>query len=78
LPEVHQTAIRKLQELDDTGYSGHISFVLALLEYQNFLDFYRSGAFNPELIAPFGRKYRLVINRIATKAIRREDSPTPD
>jgi hypothetical protein len=58
--------IRKLQELDDTGYSGHMSFVLALLEYPGFLDLYQRGAFNPASVAEFGRKYRLVINRMMT------------
>ena len=66
--ELVQATIRKLQELDDTGYSGHMSFVLTLLEYPGFLNLYHSGAFNPASVAELGRKYRLVINRMMTRA----------
>jgi hypothetical protein len=58
-----QATIRKLQALDDTGYSGHISFVLALLENPRVLELYRSGRFKPEAVAEFGRQHRLIINR---------------
>lgn len=66
--ELVQATIRKLQELDDTGYCGHMSFVLALLEYPGFLDFYRRGAFNPASVAEFGLRYRLAINSMMTRA----------
>ena len=70
-PTVHRAArelvaetIRRLQALDDTGYSGHLSFVLALLETPGFLRFYRAGGFKPEAVADVGREHRLVINRV--------------
>jgi hypothetical protein len=63
-----QATIRKLQQLDDTGYSGHISFVLTLLENPGFLELYRSGRFKPEAVAEFGRQHRLIINRVMTRS----------
>ena len=63
-----QATIRKLQQLDDTGYSGHISFVLTLLENPGFLELYRSGGFSPEAVAEFGRQHRLIINRVMTRS----------
>jgi hypothetical protein len=66
--EMVQATIRKLQALDDTGYSGHISFVLALLENPRFLELYRSGRFKPEAVAEFGRQHRLIINRGMTRS----------
>jgi uncharacterized protein len=66
--ELVQATIRHLQALDDTGYSGHISFVLALLEHPGFLYLYRAGGFKPDAVAEVGRKYRLVINRVMTRA----------
>jgi len=66
--ELMQATIRKLQALDDTGYSGHISFVLALLENPGFLELYGSGRFKPEAVAEFGRQHRLIINRVMTRS----------
>jgi hypothetical protein len=66
--ELVQATIRKLQQLDDTGYSGHISFVLTLLENPSFLERYRSGGFSPEAVAEFGRQHRLIINRVMARS----------
>lgn len=70
-PTVHRAAkgvvdavVRGLQKLDDTGYSGHISFVLELMGMSKFMQVYRSGGFNPQEVAEAGRKYRLAINRM--------------
>jgi uncharacterized protein len=69
-PTVHRAArklvaatIRRLQALDDTGYSGHVSFVLALLDRPGFFELYLAGGFKPEAVADVGREYRLIINR---------------
>jgi len=66
--ELVNAAIRELQQLDDTGYSGHLSLVLALLESPGFLELYVSGGFRPQDVADIGRKYRLVINRVMTRS----------
>jgi hypothetical protein len=55
--------IRRLQMLDDTGYTGHISFVLFMLENPKFLEMYLAGEHRPEKIMQFGKTHRIVINR---------------
>jgi len=71
-PTVHRqamalakAAVRGLQRLDDTGYSGHLTFILYLLDRPDFRKFYLSGGFDPGKIAKFGKSHRLVINRFA-------------
>ena len=56
-----------MQQLDDTGYSGHISFVLAPLENPGFFGLYRLGKFNPEAVAEFGQRHPLII-RVVTRS----------
>lgn len=69
-PTVHRQArelaketVREMQWLDDTGYSGHLSFILHLLDVPGFKKFYLSGGFDPGRVAEFGRSHGLVINR---------------
>ncbi len=64
--ELAKKAVREMQRLDDTGYSGHISFILYLLDRPGFRKLYLSGGFDPARIARFGKTHRLVINRSAT------------
>jgi len=56
--------IRMLQMLDDTGYSGHLSYILHMLETPAFLNAYLAGTYNPETVMGFGRFHGIVINRI--------------
>jgi hypothetical protein len=63
--ELAKKAVRKMQQLDDTGYSGHLSFILYLLETPGFMKLYLSGGFDPGRIAKFGKAHSLVINRFA-------------
>lgn len=58
-----KVAIRALQLLDDTGYSGHISHILRLLEKPRFRKLYLSGGFDPANIMDFGKAHGIVINR---------------
>jgi len=67
-------SIGTLQRLDDTGYSGHLSIVLFMLEQPRFLETYCSGAFRPEEIAAFGKSHGIVINRVAAGADRPVDA----
>jgi Fe-S-cluster containining protein len=55
--------IRRLQILDDTGYTGHISFILFMLENPKFLETYLAGEHRPEEIMQFGKTHRIFINR---------------
>jgi len=71
-PTVHRQAtelakktVREMQRLDDTGYSGHISFILYLLDKSGFRRLYLSGGFDPGKIARFGKSHGIVINRFA-------------
>jgi Fe-S-cluster containining protein len=57
--------IRRLQILDDTGYTGHISFILFMMDKPKFLKNYLSGEHRPEEIVQFGKAHRIIINRMA-------------
>jgi hypothetical protein len=72
-PTIHRQAhdaarhtIAELQRLDHTGYSGHISYILYLLEQKNFRQVYLNGGFDPAAIAAFGQKHGIVINRVVS------------
>ena len=58
-------SIRRLQLLDDTGYSGHLSFILSLLDTPKFFETYLAGDYCPEEIMRFGKAHRIIINRMA-------------
>ena len=59
--------IRALQQLDINGYSGHLSYILHMLETPAFTDIYLSGDFRPEEIMQFGKSHGILINRMALK-----------
>jgi Fe-S-cluster containining protein len=61
--EIAKAAVRDLQRLDDTGYSGHLSFILHLFDRDYFKKIYLSGGFDPGKIASFGKSHGLIINR---------------
>jgi hypothetical protein len=74
-PMVHRQAValarqtvKKLQQLDDTGYSGHISYILHLIATPDFRALYKSGEFNPVDIMGFGKKHGIVINRMVSNS----------
>lgn len=54
--------LRQLQILDSNGYSGHMGFIIELLEDKSFRDFYVSGGFDPARIIEYGKPRKLVIN----------------
>lgn len=58
-------AIKALQQLDRNGYSGHISYILHMLDAPKFLETYRSGECRPEEIMAFGKTHGIFINRMA-------------
>lgn len=63
--EMSRKAISGIQRLDDTGYSGHLSFILHLLEDDEFREVYLAGRFDPDGIRDFGRSHGFFINRRA-------------
>ncbi len=56
--------IKALQELDITGYSGHMSYILYMLSTPQFLDTYLKGECKPEEIMVFGKSHKIVINKM--------------
>ncbi len=72
-PTVHRQAValakkavREMQQLDDTGYSGHLSFILYLLDRPEFRRLYLAGGFDPQKIMKFGKAHGIIINRLAS------------
>ena len=63
--ESARSTVREIQQIDDAGYSGHISYVLQLLDNTSFRKLYLSGGFAPEKIMKFGKAHGLIINRNA-------------
>ncbi len=51
--------------LDDTGYSGHLSYILQLLGDARFSKIYLDGGFSPDDIRDFALKHNIVVNRFA-------------
>lgn len=64
--EAAKKAIGQLQQLDATGYSGHITDILYLLDQQKFRKIYLNGGFDPAAIQNFGKKHGIVINRMVS------------
>jgi Fe-S-cluster containining protein len=60
-----QKAIVKLQQLDLTGYSGHLTYILYLLDQKNFRKIYCAGEYDPSALKVFGKKHGIIINRRA-------------
>lgn len=56
--------IKELQKLDDTGYSGHLSFIIYMLSAQAFMATYMAGEFKPEEVMEFGKAHKIIINRM--------------
>lgn len=58
-------AIKALQQLDQHGYSGHLTYILHMLEAPRFLETYLAGACKPEEVKDFGKSHQIFINRMA-------------
>jgi len=56
--------IRILQRQDENGYSGHLSYILHMLDTPRFLDTYTAGESRPEEIMAFGKSHGIVINKM--------------
>lgn len=60
-------SIGELQKLDDTGYSGHLSYILLMLSVPAFYEVYMSGEFKPNEVMEFGKSHHIGINRMMGK-----------
>jgi len=75
--ELSKQTVKKLQQLDETGYSGHISYILHLIATPDFRTLYTSGGFNPANIMRFGKKYGIIINRMVSKTTYKHNLDPP-
>jgi uncharacterized protein len=66
--EIAQRLAAAIQSLDDTGYSGHISYILALLRDSKFCNVYLEGGFEPEAVRAYALEHGLSINRFVATA----------
>ena len=73
-PVIHRQAVtvtrqyvQKMQQLDATGYSGHLTYILHLLDRRDFQSIYLSGAYDPQRIAAFGKSHGILINRVVSQ-----------
>ena len=64
--DMAQETLKDLQLLDENGYSGHISYILHMLDTPRFLDTYMAGEYKPEEIMVFGKTHGIVINKFVT------------
>ena len=62
--DIGATTIKALQQLDLTGYTGHLSYILYMLSVPAFLKTYESGQFKPQEIMEFGKAHKIAINRM--------------
>jgi uncharacterized protein len=79
-PVIHRRAmalasrtIEILQDLDPAGCSGHLSFILYLLEKQEFRRAYHQGRWNRGRFQKLVERYRLAVH--ADRSVRGESSP---
>lgn len=63
--ELAKKTVKEMQQLDETGYSGHISFILYLLDKPEFRKSYLARGFDPGKIMAFGKTHGIVINRMS-------------
>jgi hypothetical protein len=59
-----QASVAALKQLDDTGYAGHLSYILQLFKNDSFTSTYLCGGFDPASIAEFARHHHIRINRM--------------
>lgn len=61
--DIAERLAASIHALDDTGYSGHISYILALLRDSRFRNVYLDGGFEPEAVRAYAREHGISINR---------------
>lgn len=62
--DIAQKTLSELQQLDITGYSGHIAFIMHMLEAPKFLSTYLAGDYKPEEVVAYGKTHQIVINKM--------------
>jgi len=54
--------IQELQIMDHTGYSGHLSYIMHMLNTAKFLSTYLAGEHKPQEVMAFGKTHGIIIN----------------
>lgn len=67
--ELAERTVGDIQELDHTGYSGHLTYIIQLLKDARFRKTYLSGGFSPDEISAFARQHGIVINRFSNSRL---------
>ena len=57
-----EKSIEELQILDHTGYSGHLSYIMHMLNTAKFLSTYLAGEHKPQEVMAFGKTHGIIIN----------------
>lgn len=70
-----EKTIKKLQILDRTGYSGHISYIIHMLKAAKFLSTYLAGEHKPEEVQAFGKTHGIVINSTVLDSLKNKETP---
>ncbi len=71
--KIAEKTIRELQILDDTGYSGHISYIMHMLKAPKFLSTYLAGEHKPEEVMAFGKTHNIVINLNVSDSLKNKE-----
>lgn len=81
-PVIHREAVtvtrkyvKKLQQLDQTGYSGHLTYILHLLDKPGYRSVYLSGGYDPHRIAGYGKSHGILINSVVAQKRNRGKFP---
>ena len=61
---IAEEKIKERQRLDENGYSGHLSFILHMLNSPRFLKTSLGGDFKPAEMMAFGKAHRIIINKM--------------
>lgn len=59
-----QETVTALQRVDHNGYSGHLSYILHMLDAPRFRQTYLAGESKPEEIVAFGKPHGILINKM--------------
>jgi Fe-S-cluster containining protein len=56
--------VKALQRQDLNGYSGHLTYILHMLDAPRFMQTYLAGESKPEEVMAFGKSHAIVINKM--------------
>ncbi|MCP4372334.1 MAG: hypothetical protein GY797_30155 [Deltaproteobacteria bacterium] len=68
-----ENPIEELQILDDTGYSGHLTYIVHMLNAPKFLSTYLAGEHKPEEVMAFGKSHHIVINQNVSYSLKTKE-----